>query len=148
MNGKLVMMLTLAVVMLAFGSQAVSQETVESLRGMTPIEDLSATPESMQWKTDRKPVSRNFVQQPPLIPHATKGYKINLTFNKCLTCHSWAKYEKSGATKISQTHFKDRDGIERDNVSAGRYFCTQCHIEQRDVEPLVENEFEPVKVLQ
>ena len=148
MNGKLVMMLTLAVVMLAFGSQAVSQETVESLRGMTPIEDLSVTPESMQWKTDRKPVSRSFVQQPPLIPHATKGYKINLTFNKCLTCHSWAKYEKSGATKISQTHFKDRDGNDLANVSASRYFCTQCHVEQRDIDPLVDNEFKSVEVLQ
>jgi len=148
MNGKLVMMLTLTVVMLAFANQAVSQEELESLRGTTAIEDLSATPESSRWKTDRKPVSREFVQQPPLIPHPTKGYQINLKFNKCLSCHSWAKYEKSGATKISQTHFTDRDGNDLANVSASRYFCTQCHVEQRDVEPLVDNEFKSVDVLQ
>ncbi len=148
MNGKLVMILALSISMMAYTSQVLSQENVESLRGITAIEETSATPESKRWKPDSKPIARDFIQQPPLIPHSTKGYQINLKFNKCLTCHSWANYEDSGATKISLTHFKDRDGVEHDNVSAGRYFCTQCHIEQRDVEPLVENEFEPVKVLQ
>ena len=148
MNGKLVMMLTLAVVMLAFGGHAISQETVESLRGMTAIEDISATPETKPRNTDRKPIPRDFVQQPPLIPHSTSGYQINLKFNKCLTCHSWANYEKSRATKISQTHFTDREGNDLANVSASRYFCTQCHVEQRDANPLVENEFKSVEVLQ
>lgn len=148
MNGKLVMMLTLTVVMSASAYKAIAQEELESLRGTTPIEDLSAIPESSRWKDDRKPVSREFVQQPPVIPHTTKGYQINLKFNKCLSCHSWAKYEKSGATKISQTHFTDRDGIDLANVSPSRYFCNQCHVEQRDVEPLVVNEFKSVDVLQ
>jgi cytochrome c-type protein NapB len=148
MNGKLVMMLTLAVVMLAFGGNAISQDTVESLRGMTAIEDISATPETKPRNTDRKPIPRDFVQQPPLIPHSTSGYQINLKFNKCLTCHSWANYEKSRATKISQTHFTDRDGNDLANVSASRYFCTQCHVEQRDATPLVDNEFKSVDVLQ
>ena len=153
MNGKLVMMpvlttVMLTAVMLTVGSLAVAQEPVESLRGTTEIEDLSATPESSRWQNDRKPITRSFVQQPPLIPHSTKGYQINLKFNKCLNCHSWAKYEKSGATKISQTHFQDRDGNDLANVSASRYFCTQCHVEQRNVNPLVDNEFKSVDVLQ
>jgi cytochrome c-type protein NapB len=148
MNGKLVLMLTLAVTVLAFSGGLYAQQEVESLRGMKTIEETSAAPGSKRWKPDRSPVARDFVQQPPLIPHSTKGYQINLKFNKCLTCHSWANYGESGATKISQTHFKDREGIEQANVSATRYFCTQCHVEQRDVDPLVENEFEAVKVLQ
>lgn len=148
MNGKLVMMLTLAVAMLTWGSVSFSQEELETLRGMKAIDETSAAPQSKRWKPDREPVARDFIQQPPLIPHSTKGYQINVKFNKCLTCHSWANYGESGATKISQTHFKDRDGIEGSNVSASRYFCTQCHVEQRDVDPLVDNEFEAVKVLQ
>ena len=148
MNGKLMMMLMLAVVMLAIGNSAISQESVESLRGMTAIDEVSATPETKPMKKDRKPIARDFVHQPPLIPHSTRGYQINLKFNKCLTCHSWANYEKSRATKISQTHFTDRDGNDLANVSASRYFCTQCHVEQRDVSPLVENEFKSVDVLQ
>jgi len=147
MNGKLVMMLIFAAAMLAYGSDLFSQEDVESLRGMKAIDETSAEPVSKRWKPDRNPVSRDFIQQPPLIPHSTKGYQINLKFNKCLTCHSWANYQESGATKVSDTHFKNRDGVEGSNVSASRYFCTQCHVEQRDVDPLVDNEFEPVQVL-
>lgn len=52
-----------------------------------------------------------------------------------------------GATRISQSHFKDRDGTELQNVSASRYVCTQCHVGQYDVEPLVGNDFEPLAVL-
>jgi len=147
MNGKKVTLLMLAVILLSYASLLISQEEVDSLRGITAIDAESATPQSKRFEPDRSPVPRNFIQQPPLIPHSTKGYSINLKFNKCLTCHSWANYEESGATKISQDHFKDRDGAELANVSANRYFCTQCHVEQYDVEPLVGNEFESIAVL-
>lgn len=148
MNGKKVTVLALALTIVAYGSPLFSQQEVKSLRGATPIEATSATPDSKRWEPDSRPLDRDFIQQPPLIPHSTKGYQINLKFNKCLTCHSWANHKESGATKISQTHFTNRDGSELANVSASRYFCTQCHVPQRDVEPLVENEFVPVKVLQ
>lgn len=148
MNGKRVLMLTLAMALLVYGGMAVSQENIDSLRGMKAIDELSAVPESKRWEPDRSPVARNFIQQPPVIPHSTKGYQINLKFNKCLTCHSWANYEESGATKISQNHFKNREGVELANVSASRYFCTQCHVEQHEVKPLVDNEFRSVDILQ
>lgn len=148
MNGKRVIVLALALVAIAYGGQLFSQESVESLRGLKAIDETSANPQPSRWEPDGKPLNRDFVQQPPLIPHSTTGYQINIKFNKCLTCHSWANTEESGATKISPTHFKNRDGTELANVSASRYFCTQCHVPQRDVSPLVENEFEPVKVLQ
>jgi cytochrome c-type protein NapB len=45
-------------------------------------------------------------------------------------------YEKKKATLVSEMHFKDRDGKQLDNVSASRYSCTQCHVEQRVAEPL------------
>jgi cytochrome c-type protein NapB len=64
-----------------------------------------------------------------------------------LSCHSWANYQKARATKIPPSHFKDRDGNERANLSANRYFCTQCHVPQQDVDPLIKNVFEPVKAL-
>ena len=88
------------------------------------------------------------MQQPPLIPHKTEGYEIDLKVNKCLTCHSWSNYKKSNATKISPTHFRNRDGVDLANVSAQRYFCTQCHVPQTDTQPLVENTFQSVDVLQ
>lgn len=148
MKAKPVIMLILAVTVLTASAPLLSQEEVKSLRGVNPIEETSYNPDSSRMKPDSAPIPRDFVQQPPLIPHDTKGYQINLKFNKCLTCHSWANYEQSGATKISQTHFTNREGIEMANVSAARYFCTQCHVPQRDVRPLVDNEFEPVPALQ
>ncbi|UCE90692.1 MAG: nitrate reductase cytochrome c-type subunit, partial [Pseudomonadota bacterium] len=52
--------------------------------------------------------------------------------------------KKAGSVKISQTHFSDRDGNDLANISARRYFCTQCHVPQVDSAPLVENTFQPV----
>jgi cytochrome c-type protein NapB len=148
MNGKPIALLLAATVAVTSAGTAISQDDVKSLRGINPIEEASAEPDSKRWEPDSSPIPREFVQQPPLIPHDTKGYQINLKFNKCLTCHSWANYEESGATKISQTHFTNRDGVDLANVSAGRYFCTQCHVGQRDAKPLVDNEFQSVDVLQ
>ena len=148
MKARTVILFILAATVLIASAPLLSQEEVKSLRGVNPVEDPSYKPESKRMKPDSAPIPRDFVQQPPLIPHDTKGYQINLKFNKCLTCHSWANYEQSGATKISQTHFTNREGVEMANVSAARYFCTQCHVPQRDVRPLVDNEFEPVPALQ
>lgn len=119
-------------------------ESLTSLRGSTPIDEESAFPKIKRINKDGEPIDRNYVQQPPLIPHKIKGYKINLKFNKCLTCHSWANYKQSGATKVSQTHFSDRNNDVLANVAPRRYFCTQCHVPQVNAKPLVENTFSPV----
>jgi len=118
---------------------------VNSLRGASEIDAASNEIVVKRNINDQAPILRDFVQQPPLIPHKTKGYKINMKFNKCLTCHSWSNYRKSGATKISQTHFSGRDGQAMSNVAPRRYFCNQCHVPQADAKPLVENSFQPVK---
>jgi len=130
--------------------QTMAEETVEitSLRGSSNIAEQSLPAEIIQWQPESAPLPRDYVQQPPLIPHKIEGYQVNLKVNKCLTCHSWANYKKAKATKISPTHFRNRDGIELANVSAQRYFCTQCHVPQANAQPLVENTFESVEVLQ
>jgi cytochrome c-type protein NapB len=124
-----------------------SAEEVVSLRGYIPLAEESDIPNPKRWQRDREPIPRDYVMQPPLIPHSIEGYKVNRKFNKCLTCHSWANYKQSGATKISQTHFEDRDKHVLANVAARRYFCTQCHVSQVEANPLVGNSFTPVKSL-
>lgn len=104
----------------------------------------SDVPDIFKTERDRTPIQRDYVQQPPLIPHAIKGYNITKNFNKCMDCHSWSRYKETGATKVSLTHFKDRDGNELSNVAPRRYFCTQCHVPQTDAKPLVANTFKPV----
>jgi len=127
-------------------STTVTAET-KSLRGDHPVDSASAGAEIKRWKDDEEPIERDYIQQPPLIPHSIEGYRVNLKFNKCLTCHSWANYKEAKATKISQTHFEDRDGDVLANVSARRYFCPQCHVSQVDSKPLVENDFKPVQAI-
>ncbi len=117
---------------------------VLSLRGANPISGASNEVTNKPWQSDREPIVRDYVQQPPLIPHTISGYTINARFNKCLNCHSWVNYRKSEATKVSLTHFEDRDGGIRANISARRYFCTMCHVPQVNAKPLMENTFEPL----
>lgn len=138
-----------SVIMLSFGlfSSQVFSSDVSSLRGENPLNEPAKNPVTMKVQDDREPITRDYVQQPPLIPHKTKGYRINRKFNKCLTCHSWANYKDSGATKISQTHFKDRENNVLANIAPRRYFCTQCHVSQVNALPLVENTFAPLKAI-
>lgn len=137
------------VIMLGFGllaNQAFAEQ-VNSLRGTNPLNEAAKKPVTMKIQDDREPITRDYVQQPPLIPHKTKGYRINIKFNKCLTCHSWANYKEAGATKISQTHFSDRENNVLSNIAPRRYFCTQCHVPQVNAPPLVENTFNPLKTI-
>ena len=97
---------------------------------------------------DRAPLDRDFVQQPPLIPHTVAGYQITKNFNKCMDCHAWQKTKVSHATKVSVTHFRTREGQELDNISPRRYFCTQCHVPQTDAKPLVDNTFQRARGMQ
>ncbi len=122
-------------------------ETVSSLRGAHDIDQNTAAPSAKKYNKDGEPIARDYVQQPPLIPHKIKNYRINLKSNKCMSCHSWSNYREAGATKISQTHFESRDKNVLANVSARRYFCTQCHVPQVGAKPLVENDFQPVTAI-
>ena len=149
MINKLTVIVSITLGLLAAGAvpiQANSAE-IESLRGNMDLEQDSKAPELKKYAKDGEPIARDYVQQPPLIPHKIKGYVINLKSNKCLSCHSWKNYREAGATKISQTHFEDRDANVLANISARRYFCTQCHVPQVNAPPLVENNFEPITAI-
>ncbi|MEN3111324.1 nitrate reductase cytochrome c-type subunit [Uliginosibacterium paludis] len=115
---------------------------VQTLRGVD-ISGPEAPSDNFRNERDQGPMPRDFVQQPPLIPHTIKGYNITKNFNKCLDCHAWNRTRDTGATKVSITHFKTYSGTELSNISPRRYFCTQCHVPQTDAKPLVENRFQP-----
>ncbi len=120
---------------------------LQSLRGGTPLNQDNA-PNALKQERDHAPADRDFVQQPPLIPHTITGYQITKNYNKCMDCHAFSKAKASGATRVSVTHFKTRDGQELDNISPRRYFCTQCHVAQTDAKPLVENTFQRARGMQ
>ena len=118
----------------------VTAQQVHSIRGA----DVSAPelePGAFRNMPDSPPLPRDYIQQPPLVPHKVDGYEITTNFNKCMDCHSWSRYRAAGATKVSLTHFRDRESNELSNISPRRYFCLQCHVAQTDARPLVENTF-------
>jgi nitrate reductase (cytochrome), electron transfer subunit len=126
---------------------AVESVPLRSLRGDVPLTEEVKAPEMKNDQKDHPVEMRNYVQQPPLIPHTIRDYRITAQHNKCMECHSWQRYREFKATKISITHFKDRTHTELANVSPLRYFCTQCHVPQADAAPLVENTFQPIKAI-
>ena len=116
--------------------------------GGTISQSLPAPPIANEENKDLKR-ERNYPEQPPTIPHSISGYQIDKNGNKCLTCHSRAGSARTQAPMISITHYMDRAGQALAAVSPRRYFCTQCHVSQNDVQPLVGNSFETIdKLLQ
>ena len=139
--------LAVAIFAMGFALQAADDPVLlKGLRGGTPV-DRDNPPTASHQERDHPVSDRDFVQQPPLIPHSTAGYQITRNFNKCMDCHAWQKTQASGATKVGLTHFRAREGQELDNVSPRRYFCTQCHVAQTDAKPLVENTFQRARGL-
>lgn len=135
-------------VLTGFSMQTIADTNgVSSLRGPTDLDQATNAPTMKKYNKDEEPIARDYIQQPPLIPHKIDRYRINLKSNKCLSCHSWKNYRQYGATKISQTHFEDREDHVLANVSARRYFCTQCHVPQVNAKPLVENIFKPITAI-
>ena len=117
-------------------------QAVQSIRGADVAEnDLQVG--NFRPMPDQAPIERDFVQQPPLIPHTIESYIVSKEFNKCMDCHAWSRAGEAKATKISITHFKSREGAEMSSVAPNRYFCNQCHVSQTDAKPLVGNTFKP-----
>lgn len=120
---------------------------LESLRGSTEIEDTTPAAKLAKYPREQA-LEADYVYQPPLIPHNIRNYEVSANANKCLSCHSWKNAKEMGATKISVTHFVNREDAVLADVSPRRYFCTQCHVPQADVTPLIKNEFQRVDSLQ
>jgi cytochrome c-type protein NapB len=130
------------------GHDASENSGIQSLRGNRSVEGSSQTPTWKRVPSDHDVIPRNYILQPPLIPHPIEKYKIILGYNQCLTCHSWANYKDANVTKISTTHFMDSNGDFLANIAPRHYFCTQCHVTQFNAKPLVDNTFKPIQILQ
>jgi cytochrome c-type protein NapB len=142
----LVLALVATLGLAGFSAGRAAEPVVQDLRGKA-VNASDDSAENYRAPKDGPPVPRSFVQQPPVIPHAIDSYQISKNFNKCMDCHAWNRYREAGATKVSLTHFKDREGQELSNISPRRYFCTQCHVPQTDAKPLVSNSFKPAEGL-
>ncbi|WP_282607935.1 nitrate reductase cytochrome c-type subunit [Pelagibius sp. Alg239-R121] len=136
-----------AAALLIFVSDQVSADGVATLRGEAVLNGQNEAPRMMPFINNDIREARNYPEQPPVIPHKTDGYIVDLNSNKCLSCHARSRTGESQAPMVSITHFMDREGQFRASVSPRRYFCNQCHVSQREVKPLVGNDFVDVDTL-
>jgi len=120
---------------------AIAAEPIATFRESTPLIDDGKAPAMAKVSNEDLRRLRSYPEQPPTIPHQIRGYQIDLNANKCLSCHSRRATEESNAPMVSITHFMNRDGQFLASVSPRRFFCTQCHVTQQDVKPLVGNDF-------
>ncbi len=133
--------LALAIILAAASTSLLAQTVSSGLRGSTPLnEEGPAAPMTPQRNSTERE-TRNYPEQPPVIPHSIDGYQIDINGNKCLSCHARARTGESQAPMVSITHFMDRDGQFLASVSPRRFFCTECHVPQHVVTPPVTNDF-------
>ncbi len=120
-----------------------------------------------------KKFARSYVNAPPLIPHSVEGLlPITQKNNQCLGCHMPDVAKGVGATPIPPSHFTNyrpetkmeggkvvKEGKvlgkantsdvvlakakKLDHLSQARFNCSQCHVPQANVKPLVKNNFRP-----
>ena len=119
-----------------------AQGMVDAMRGRVPLAEESTPPPLQNQENKDIRRTRAFAMQPPTIPHRIDGYQVDKNANRCMACHARTRIEESKAIPVSPTHYMDRDGTMRGDISPRRYFCTQCHVPQDDVKPLVGNTFE------
>ena len=113
----------------------------QSLRGATTLQN-NADAADLNQKLVGERFEKNYRQQPPLVPHDIDTYEIDMKVNQCIACHDWPQNVSAGAPKISETHYIGRDGNNLNQVASRRWFCTQCHVPQDDIQALVPNTFE------
>jgi cytochrome c-type protein NapB len=125
---------------------ALAVDVTDRLRG-APILDTTPPPPLMNSDNSDIRRVRNYAMQPPVIPHKIDNYQLDKNANRCMFCHARTQTQTSGAPMISITHYQDRQGNHLAEISPRRYFCTQCHVPQVDLKPLVENRFVDVEQL-
>lgn len=92
-----------------------------------------------------KKIARAFENAPPMIPHNVDGMlPITMENNACTSCHEPMVAKSMGATPLPASHFtnyREAKPMAKAQMYLGRYNCSQCHVAQANVAPLVENNF-------
>lgn len=115
-------------------------ENLYTEKGVVPVKaDFTKPAPGMSKK-----FARSYENAPPLIPHSVDGMlPITKNNNACTSCHMPEVAKSVGATPVPKTHFMDfRSQKMLDHLAQQRFNCSQCHVPQANVQPLVENKFQ------
>lgn len=131
-----------ALLFVASAASAQQPAHVDAMRGRIPLDQEHTPPPLVNQENKDVRRMRAFAMQPPTIPHRIDGYQVDKNANRCMFCHARTKIEESRAIPLPATHYQDRDGTLRGDLSPRRYFCTTCHVPQDEAKPLVSNRYE------
>ena len=153
--------LMLALPMLLFSGNALAGKPVPDTQlglNKTAVTD-SPPPEKFSYSKNFPGIDpvlkRAYPGAPPQIPHNIEPFlPVSKDRNMCKTCHDKrdtfdasgkAKKVKGQPTAIPASHYIDHrlgNGRIGKTVVGARTVCTQCHVPQANVKPLVENTFD------
>lgn len=139
--------LALGLLFLVAAESLAAAEFTDRMRGDVPIPEEATPPPLVNSDNSDIRRQRAYAQQPPVIPHKVEGYQVDRSANRCLMCHGRTRTQESQAPMVSVTHYTDRSGNHLAEISPRRYFCTQCHVPQLPMNPLVENRFTDVEAM-
>ncbi len=105
-------------------------QSLESSLRDTDLLDQPVIPELMVQEQSANRRVRTIPYKAPTIPHSIQGFRIAKDFNQCLVCHAPNVAPMMKAPAVAVSHYLNRDGEYLTNISARRYFCTQCHVPQ------------------
>lgn len=96
-----------------------------------------------------KILPRAYPGAPPQVPHNIEAFQpVTSANNACVGCHdkpdTIGKKEAQTLPPMPLSHYatiKGKAGKAHRKLSGARYICTQCHVPQAKVKPLVGNSF-------
>jgi len=156
MHSKQLRLLILISASLSYGStQIVMADGIAAGDLGLVKKDVSALPTPTPYHySDQFPgmsqlLPRSYSGAPPQIPHNIETFiPITSSNNLCKGCHDMPDNigkprVKGNATPIPNSHYIDlRNGGKKSKQLIGaRTVCTQCHVPQANVAPLVDNTF-------
>lgn len=137
----------LFLVLSAISAWAIAEESVKVGSNLeAAAENVAPAFHNMPKGDGNIPIT--FPHQPPLVPHSIRGLQVTKNVNQCLGCHAPEFSPTTGATQIPDSHFMDRDGKRVEGASPRRFFCLQCHVQQADVNPIIQNKFDTIRQTQ
>jgi nitrate reductase (cytochrome), electron transfer subunit len=140
------------VILLVAGAVAAGDPVDDSELGLsktsvfdTPSPEAFTYTESFPGTNEALP--RAYTGAPPQIPHRISNYvPVTAKSNQCLGCHDKpeliGKATKGLPTPMPKGHYAQRFSLTKKSpktLDNAIFVCTQCHVPQADVKPLVEN---------
>jgi nitrate reductase (cytochrome), electron transfer subunit len=126
---------------------SISEEEL-GLRKTTIYNEIEVMPPSTVYSSvdpgESARYERAYENAPPMIPHSIADLlPITTEYNLCIECHMPVEAIEMGATPIPQSHFVNLRTQQdlKGKLYQGRFFCSQCHTPQAQLNLVVENDF-------